>query len=97
MVLLQVTVTGADRIWVKMKTPRQFARAGQSLPGLKLAAEDAQNDLRDQLVANTDFVAAGEPEPHGVHGKPWPQAPANLLNVVPCERTQTWVALQSLQ
>ena len=70
MIPFELAVSGADRVGVEVKSPCKLARAGQALPGLKLAAKNAENDLGGELVANTDFVAAREPESHGVHGKP---------------------------
>jgi hypothetical protein len=58
MTLLQLPVTGADRIWVQMEAAGEFARAGQALAGLQLAAEDAKNDLSRQLIANADFATS---------------------------------------
>lgn len=58
----ELAVTGADRTGMKMEASRQFARTGEPLFGSQITAEDVQNDLGHELVANTDFAGAGEPE-----------------------------------
>jgi hypothetical protein len=50
---------------MNVKPPGQLSRAGQALAWLQVVAENAENDLRDQLLANCDFTAAGKPELHG--------------------------------
>ena len=48
-----------------MKASRQIASAGQALARREVVAQDAKDDLRDQLFADRDFTAAGKPELHG--------------------------------
>jgi hypothetical protein len=62
---LELAISGADRVGVEMKAPCQIASAGQSLARLEIVAQDAKDDLRDQLFADGDFTAAGKPELHG--------------------------------
>ena len=50
---------------MQVEAPRQIARAGQALPRRQVVAQDAEHDLRDQLFADGDFAAAGNPELHG--------------------------------
>src|SRR5271156_3320678 len=61
---LKLTISGAHRVVMKAKPTRQFSRAGQSLPRRQVVAEDAEDDLRDELFADGDFAAAGKPELH---------------------------------
>src|SRR5437899_11934959 len=60
----KLAITGADGIGMKMEASRQFARTREPLSGSQIAAEDTQNDLGNELVANADFAGAGEPEAH---------------------------------
>ena len=64
-VSLQLPISRADRVGMQMKTPRQFASAGQALARRQIVAQNAEHDLRDQLFANRDFTASGKPELHG--------------------------------
>jgi hypothetical protein len=60
----EFAVGGADGVGVNLKTAREFARARQALAGLEIAADDAEHDLRRQLLADRDFAIFGEPETH---------------------------------
>ena len=64
-IAFELAISGADRVGVEMKAPCQIASAGQSLARLEIVAQDAEDDLRDQLFADGDFAAAGKPELHG--------------------------------
>jgi hypothetical protein len=43
----------------------KLARAGQPLAGGKITAQDAENDLRRELLAQVDVAVSIEPEAHG--------------------------------
>src|ERR1700752_1401964 len=64
-VTLQLAISGADRVGMQMKAPRQVARRGQTLAGREVVAQNAEHDLRHQLLANRDFASARKPELHG--------------------------------
>jgi hypothetical protein len=38
-------------------TPRKIARTRQSIPDLQIVADNTEDDLRHQLLANRDFTA----------------------------------------
>src|SRR6266498_2078835 len=62
---LKLPVPGADCVGMEAEAARQLASAGQSLPGRQFAADNCQNDLGRQLIANTDIALPREPELHG--------------------------------
>ena len=64
-IALELAVSGADRVGMQVKAPRQIARARQALTGRQIVAQYAEDDLGDQLFADGDFAAAGKPELHG--------------------------------
>ena len=64
-IALELAISRADCVGVEMKAPGQIASAGQTLARLEVVAQDAKDDLRDQLFADGDFTAAGKPELHG--------------------------------
>jgi hypothetical protein len=49
---LQQPIRGTDGIRMKVKSSREFARARQALPGNQISAENSQDDLCNQLLAN---------------------------------------------
>src|SRR5467141_2468803 len=59
---VQLAVGGADRVRMNTKAPRQFARAGQPLSRAQVAADYAQPNLRDELLAQRNFAALGKPQ-----------------------------------
>ncbi len=61
----ELAIACADGIRVNMEASRKFTGAGESLSRLQIVAQDAQNDLRYELFAETDMAATGEPELHG--------------------------------
>lgn len=62
---LQLPVGGAHGIGMQAESPREFARAGQSLLGSKLVAQNAENYLRHELLPDGHFAVARKPESHG--------------------------------
>ena len=60
----QLAVSGADRVGMKSKAPRQFSRARQTLPRSQVVAEDSEDDLGYELFADSNFTSAGEPKLH---------------------------------
>src|SRR3984957_11251603 len=50
---------------MQLESPRQFARAWETLAGRKVITQNAEHDLRHQLFANANVAAACEPELHG--------------------------------
>ena len=61
---LQLAVTCAYGVGVDGKAAGQFTRAGQTVAGTQVAAENGQDDLGNELAIDGDFTAGGEPEPH---------------------------------
>ena len=61
----ELAISRADRVGMEMEASRQVARAGQALSGREIVAQDAEDDLGDQLFADRDFAAACKPELHG--------------------------------
>src|SRR2546430_14300176 len=56
-ITVQLAIGGADRVRMNTKASRQFARAGQPLSGVQVAADYAQPNLRDELLAQRNFAA----------------------------------------
>jgi hypothetical protein len=50
---------------MQVKAPGQFPRAGQALAWREVVAQNAENDLRDKLLANADFTSTRKPKLHG--------------------------------
>src|SRR5437899_1265434 len=65
LVAFELPVPGADRVGMQVESPRQFACTRQTLSGRKIVAQDAEDDLRDQLFADRYFAGARKPELHG--------------------------------
>jgi len=63
--LLELSIPGADRVRMQVKTAGQFPGTGQALPGSKFAADNGQHDLSGQLLPNADIALPREPELHG--------------------------------
>jgi hypothetical protein len=61
---LELPVSGADRVGMKSKSPRQFSRTRQTLPRSEVVAEDTQDDLGYELFADSNFTSASEPKLH---------------------------------
>ena len=49
-VTFQLAVPCADRVGMQVESPSQLTRTRQALPGRKIIAEDAEDDLRDHLL-----------------------------------------------
>ena len=47
----QIAISGADGVGMNLKTLRQLARARQALAGLEVKADDAEQYLRRELLA----------------------------------------------
>jgi hypothetical protein len=62
----ELAVTAAHRVGMQVKTPREFARAGQALAGAQIVTDNPQNNLSDQLLAQSYAAIACEPELHGI-------------------------------
>jgi len=60
----ELAVTGADGVGMKTKPSGKFACAGKAFTGWEIAAEDAEDDLRNELFADGDGAATCEPELH---------------------------------
>src|SRR5215217_6007817 len=60
----QLAICGADGVGVYVITPREVACARQALSDFEVVADDAENDLRHELLADRDFAAFGDPESH---------------------------------
>jgi hypothetical protein len=52
----QLAICGADCVCVYVVTPREVARAWQAVADLQVVADNAEDDLRYQLLANRDFT-----------------------------------------
>src|SRR5437588_8619227 len=63
-ITVQLTIGGADRVRMNTKATRQFAGAGQPLSRAQVAADYAQPNLRDELLAQRNFAAFGKPQAH---------------------------------
>jgi hypothetical protein len=48
-----------------MKSACKFPGARQALTGCEIAAHNAKNNLRDELLPDADFACAREPKLHG--------------------------------
>ena len=60
----KLAIGGAGGVGMDAEAAGELARAGQALAGREFAAENAEHDLRDQLLAQGDIAGAIEPEPH---------------------------------
>src|SRR5687767_12876980 len=60
----EFAIRSADSVGMNRVSPRQVARARQPFAGLQVVADDAERDLRDQLLANRNFTVFGEPQSH---------------------------------
>ncbi len=60
----QLTIRGANSVGVYVVTSREVTRARQALTDFEVVADDAENDLRHELLADRDFAAFGDPESH---------------------------------
>jgi len=49
---------------MEVEAAGEFAGGGQALAGCEVVAEDAEDDLGDELFADGDVASAGEPELH---------------------------------
>lgn len=58
---LELTIAGTYRIRVKPEAAGKFSRAGQPLARCQIATQNAEDDLRDQLLAKGDTAAARKP------------------------------------
>ena len=56
-ITVQLAIGGADRVRMNTKASRQFAGAGQPLSRAQVAADYAQPNLRDELLAQRNFAA----------------------------------------
>jgi hypothetical protein len=65
LVAFELAVSGAYGVGMQVESPSQFACTRQSLPGRKIVAQNAEDDLRDQLLADRHFAGARKPELHG--------------------------------
>ena len=65
LVAFELAVPGADRVGVQVESASEFACTRQALSGRKIVAQDAEDDLRDQLFADRYFAGARKPELHG--------------------------------
>src|SRR5881409_1016426 len=63
---VEFTIGGADGVCMNTKAPRQFARAWQPLSRAQVAADYAQPNLRNELLAQRNFAALGKPQAHRV-------------------------------
>src|SRR6185369_4079971 len=60
----QFAICGADSIGVYVVTTREVTCARKALSDFEVVADDAENDLRHELLADRDFAAFGDPESH---------------------------------
>src|SRR5258708_20874986 len=60
----QLAISRADGVGMQVEAPGQIARTGQTLAWRQVVAQDAEDDLGYQLLANRDFAAPGKPELH---------------------------------
>src|SRR5215216_176402 len=60
----QLAIGGADGIGVYVVTPRKVTCARQSLGNFEIIADNAENDLRHELLADRDFATFRDPESH---------------------------------
>ncbi len=65
MVALKLAISSADGVGMEMKTASKFSGAGEALGRFEVTAQNAEHDLSNELLANADVTATGEPEAHG--------------------------------
>src|SRR5205085_6414015 len=53
----KLTISSADCVSVDLVTPCEFACTRQTFSDFEIVADDAQHDLRHQLLANRNFTA----------------------------------------
>src|SRR6185503_1440721 len=61
----EFAICGADCVSVDVVTSGEFARARQALGDFEVVTDNAEDDLRHQLLANGDFTVFGDPDAHG--------------------------------
>jgi len=64
MLAFELTVSGADGVGMDAEAAGQFTRARKALSRCKVVAENGEDDLRDQLLADGNVAVALKPELH---------------------------------
>jgi len=62
--IFELAIGGACGVGVDAEAAGKIARAGQAVAGWKFATENAEDNLRDELLTQGNLAGAVEPEAH---------------------------------